>query len=61
PLTWCPLNFERAAPRPEDVLDAARVDAMLALSNREHAARDEGADPDRRTALADLARQVPSD
>lgn len=61
PLTWCPLNFERAAPRPDDVLDAERVDAMLALSNREHAARTDGADADRRTALVDLAREISDD
>lgn len=61
PVTWCPLNFERAAPGPEDVLDAERVDAMLALSNREHAARVPGAAPERRTALVDLAREIAAD
>ncbi len=55
-LTWCPLNFEERAPRPEDVLDAARLDVMLALSNREHTART-GSDPERRTSLLDLARE----
>jgi hypothetical protein len=65
PLTWCPLNFEERAPRPEDVLDAARVDTMLALSNREYAARVKASntgkhaegDPERRTSLLDLARE----
>jgi hypothetical protein len=52
-LTWCPLNFTEQAPRPEDVLDAERVDTMVALSNREA-----GGDPERRTSLADLAREV---
>ncbi len=52
PITWCPLNFTQASPGADDVLDAARVDAMLALSNREA-----GGHPERRTALADLARE----
>lgn len=56
-LTWCPLNFEHEAPRAEDVLDAERVDAMLALSNREHVAR-AGGDPTRRVALRELARHA---
>lgn len=60
PLTWCPLNFEGAPPSPEDVLDAERVDAMLALSNRGHAGATEG-DSERRTALMDLAREITRD
>ncbi len=52
-ITWCPLNFTERAPSSEDVLDAARVDTMLALSNREA-----GGDAERRTALADLAREA---
>ncbi|AKF05353.1 YkgJ family cysteine cluster protein [Sandaracinus amylolyticus] len=58
-LTWCPLNFqgEDHAPRAEDVLDAERVDAMLALSNREHVAHT-GGDPTRRTSLRALAREI---
>ena len=51
-VTWCPLNFTARAPSAEDVIDAERVDTMLALSNR-----DAGGDPERRTALADLARE----
>jgi hypothetical protein len=54
-LTWCPLNFTEQPPRAEDVLDAERVDTMVALSNREA-----GGDPERRTALADLAREAVS-
>lgn len=50
-LTWCPLNFRDAPPRAEDVLDAERVDAMLALSNR-----GAGGDPEHRTSLEELAR-----
>ena len=52
-LTWCPLNFRDAPPRAEDVLDAERVDAMLALSNREA-----GGDPERRTSLDSLAEDA---
>lgn len=55
PLTWCPLNFTERGPGPEDVLDAERVDTMLALSNR-----GAGGDPERRTALLDLAREAVS-
>ncbi len=51
-VTWCPLNFRSSAPNAPDVLDAARVDAMLALSNR-----DAGGDAERRTSLSDLARE----
>ena len=52
-LTWCPLNFRDEPPRAEDVLDAERVDAMLALSNREA-----GGDPERRTSLDSLAEDA---
>lgn len=55
-LTWCPLNFQDAPPRSEDVLDAERVDAMLALSNR-----DAGGDPGRRTSLDVLAEEALGD
>lgn len=30
-VTWCPLNYHRAAPNAEDVLDAERVDQILAV------------------------------
>ena len=58
-LTWCPLNFrgDDHAPRAEDVLDAERVDAMLALSNREHVTR-AGGELERRTLLRALAREI---
>ncbi|MDB4985567.1 MAG: hypothetical protein JWN04_745 [Myxococcaceae bacterium] len=29
--TWCPLNYHAAEPKPEDVLDAERVDQILAV------------------------------
>lgn len=50
----CPLNFTEASPADEDVLDAGRVDTMLAL-----VARLEGdEDPDDRVALRALARDA---
>ena len=55
-ITWCPLNFTERAPAAEDVLDAERVDVMLALSNQ-----GAGGDPVRRTTLSDLAREVVSE
>jgi Fe-S-cluster containining protein len=32
-VTWCPLNYTEAAPAAADVLDAERVDQLLALVN----------------------------
>lgn len=32
-VTWCPLNYTTASPRAEDVLDADRVDQLLAVVN----------------------------
>lgn len=52
-VTWCPLNFTLAQPRANDVLDAARVDRMVGLSNQAA-----GGEPDRRTSLLDLARRA---
>jgi Fe-S-cluster containining protein len=53
-VTWCPLNYRAAPPRPEDVLDAERVDQLLALVNHRHAARHD-AEPLARFALSALA------
>lgn len=53
-ITWCPLNFTASPPRGADVLDAGRVDEILALVNRRHAERT-GEDPLSRHALVDLA------
>jgi uncharacterized protein len=53
-VTYCPLNFESRPPLAAEVLDAERVDLMLALSNREA-----GGDDERRHRLRDLARQTP--
>jgi Fe-S-cluster containining protein len=33
-VTWCPLNYTEQGPAAEDVLDAERVDVLLALVNR---------------------------
>ena len=49
-VSWCPLNFEEAAPEADDVLDAERVDVMLALVNRSTAA-----DPLERHGLLEIA------
>lgn len=59
-VTWCPLNFTEAPPEPADVLDADRIDQMLALVNRRFVAdgRDEEGDPTERIALVTLAEQV---
>lgn len=52
-VTWCPLNFESAPPEPGDVLDAERVDVMLALVNREHTST-----PTRRTPIETIVLQL---
>jgi Fe-S-cluster containining protein len=52
-VTWCPLNFTAGPPQGADVLDAGRVDEILALVSRRHAART-GEDPLSRHALVDL-------
>lgn len=50
-ITWCPLNYGERPPGPEDVLDAERVDVLLAVVNRRRAV-----EPLARTPLARLAR-----
>lgn len=50
-VTWCPLNYSERAPSAADVLDAERVDVLLALVNRRATDR-----PLARTSLALLAR-----
>ncbi len=54
-VTWCPLNYTDAAPRGEDVLDAERVDQILAVVTRRHVAHAEDALV--RVALSDLAAE----
>ena len=54
-VTWCPLNFTESAPDGEDVLDAGRLDEMLALINRRFVGdRDEALE---RVPLEELARE----
>lgn len=50
-VTWCPLNYTERAPGAADVLDAERVDVLLALVNRRASDR-----PLERTPLTVLAR-----
>lgn len=52
-VTWCPLNYTEAEPRGEDVLDAERVDQILALVTRRHVSSPE--DALSRTSLRELA------
>lgn len=54
-VTWCPLNYTDAEPRAEDVLDAERVDQILAVVTRRHVAHAEEALV--RVALSDLAAE----
>lgn len=53
-VTHCPLNFTAAPPKAEDVLDAERVDELLAVVAQRFALAN-AADPNERTALAELA------
>jgi Fe-S-cluster containining protein len=55
-VTWCPLNYTESQPRSEDILDAERVDQILALIGLRHAARPDAAQT--RTRLSDLAAGV---
>jgi len=50
-ITWCPVNFEDAAPRAEHVLDLSRINEPLCLIER-LAAKGER----RRVRIADVAR-----
>jgi Fe-S-cluster containining protein len=54
-ITWCPLNYTAAEPRGEDVLDAERVDQILAVVTRRQVASP--ADALVRTSLSDLAAE----
>ena len=53
-VTWCPLNYQAAPPGAQDVLDAERVDQILALVNHRYAA-ERGLEPLERVALSALA------
>lgn len=54
-ITWCPLNYSSDPPRSEDVLEAERIDELLAALDQ-CAARNADAALER-TALIDLARE----
>ena len=58
--TWCPLNYDAAAPEPRDVLDAERVDQLLAVVGARYERARAGVDAtvatgQRRFALSELA------
>jgi Fe-S-cluster containining protein len=53
-VTWCPLNYRAEPPRPEDVLEAERVDQLLALVQQRYATQLQ-LDPLARVALSALA------
>jgi Fe-S-cluster containining protein len=55
-VTWCPLNYHARAPSAEDVLDAERVDQILAVVARRHDIA-HGAPPQARHALSALAAE----
>jgi len=52
-VTICPLNFVDVQPSPHDVLDAERVDQILALLNLRYC-REHGLDPEQRVSLRAL-------
>jgi uncharacterized protein len=56
-VTHCPLNFNARPPQPAHVLDAERVDQILALVNLRFA-RQEGLDPEVRHPIRALAAVV---
>jgi Fe-S-cluster containining protein len=55
-VTWCPLNYTGAPPQAEDVLDAERVDQILALVGHRRAAS--AAAAAERTSLSELAARA---
>jgi hypothetical protein len=56
-ITHCPLNFTERPPRGRDVLDAERVDQILALVNRRFAEK-HGLDPEARHPIRALAASL---
>lgn len=56
-VTCCPLNFTGQLPAAADILDAERVDQLLALVNRRHAEA-HARDPLARTPLRALAQET---
>jgi len=55
-VTWCPLNYHAAEPNREDVLDAERVDQILAVVAERHAVS-HGSSRHERLALSALAAE----
>lgn len=55
-VTWCPLNYDVRAPHAEDVLDAERVDQILAVVAERHEAA-HGVPRHTRYALSALAAE----
>jgi hypothetical protein len=54
-VTWCPLNYTSSEPNGDDVLDAERVDQILAVvTRRQLTAADDAL---ARTSLSDLAAE----
>jgi hypothetical protein len=56
-VTHCPLNFTQAAPLGADVLDAERVDQLLAVVNHRYAIR-HGLPPQVRHSISDIAARA---
>jgi len=56
-ITCCPLNYTNEPPAPPDVLDAERVDQLLAIVNHRFATA-EHIPPEARTAISELAREA---
>ena len=50
-VTWCPLNYTNEAPLPADIIDAERIDTILAVVNRRFEGRS-----DERVSLRSLAQ-----
>ena len=55
-VTYCPLNYQDAPPTGPDVLDAERVDQILAVVSHRFA-ESSGEDPGQRTAISQLAAE----
>jgi Fe-S-cluster containining protein len=56
-ITYCPLNYTQAAPLAADVLDAERVDQLLAVVNHRFAGA-LGSPGMTRVAISELAREA---
>lgn len=51
-VTWCPLNYTERLPESHDVLDAERINQILAVVNRRATSS-----PEKRTSLRELAAE----